>query len=78
MEYQLGMNWSAFTRLMGDVAGVPLAIESMISFFVESTIIGLWRFTWGKLPKRAHAWLGVGMLGASLFPLSGSLQSMHS
>lgn len=69
MEFQFGMNWSAFTRLMGDVAGVPLAIESMISFFVESTIIGLWRFTWGKLPKRAHAWLGVGMLGASLFSI---------
>ena len=67
MEFQFGMNWSAFTRLMGDVAGVSLAIESMISFFIESTIIGLWRFTWGKLPKRAHAWLGVGMLGASLF-----------
>lgn len=67
MEFQFGLNWSAFARLMGDVVGVPLAIESMVAFFMESTIIGAWRFTWGMFNKRAHAWLGLAMLFSSMF-----------
>ncbi|ERL65663.1 cytochrome ubiquinol oxidase subunit I [Schleiferilactobacillus shenzhenensis] len=66
MEFQFGLNWSAFARLMGDIVGVPLAIESMLAFFLESTIIGAWRFTWGMLNKKAHAWLGLAMLLSSL------------
>ncbi|WP_416353587.1 cytochrome ubiquinol oxidase subunit I [Agrilactobacillus fermenti] len=69
MELQFGMNWSAFTKMMGDIAGVPLAIESMIAFFIESTLIGMWRFTWGKLNKRVHAWFGVALLIASMFSI---------
>ncbi|MCH4169642.1 MAG: cytochrome ubiquinol oxidase subunit I [Lactobacillus sp.] len=69
MEMQFGLNWSAFSRLMGDIAGVPLVIESMMAFFIESTLIGMWRFTWGKLNKRVHAWFGAAILFASLFSI---------
>jgi cytochrome bd ubiquinol oxidase subunit I len=53
-EFQFGMNWSNYSRFMGDVFGAPLAIEALLAFFIESTFIGLWIFGWDKLPKKLH------------------------
>jgi cytochrome d ubiquinol oxidase subunit I len=53
-EFQFGMNWSEYSRFVGDVFGAPLAIEALLAFFLESTFLGLWIFGWDKLPKRAH------------------------
>ncbi|MFI5099629.1 MAG: cytochrome ubiquinol oxidase subunit I [Actinomycetes bacterium] len=53
-EFQFGMNWSAYSRFVGDVFGAPLAIEGLAAFFVESTFLGLWIFGWSVLPKRVH------------------------
>ncbi len=53
-EFQFGMNWSEYSRFMGDIFGVPLAIEALLAFFVESTFLGVWIFGWEKLPKRMH------------------------
>lgn len=53
-EFQFGMNWSEYSRFMGDVFGAPLAIEALLAFFLESTFIGLWIFGWDKLPKKIH------------------------
>ena len=53
-EFQFGMNWSSYSRFMGDVFGAPLAIEALLAFFIESTFIGLWVFGWDKLPKKLH------------------------
>jgi len=53
-EFQFGMNWSEYSRFVGDVFGAPLAIEALVAFFLESTFLGLWIFGWDKLPKRAH------------------------
>ncbi|MGG0717222.1 cytochrome ubiquinol oxidase subunit I [Robertmurraya massiliosenegalensis] len=53
-EFQFGMNWSSYSRFVGDVFGAPLAIEALLAFFVESTFIGLWIFGWDKLPKKLH------------------------
>ena len=53
-EFQFGMNWSNYSRFMGDVFGAPLAIEALFAFFLESTFIGLWVFGWDKLPKKLH------------------------
>ncbi|WP_456409259.1 cytochrome ubiquinol oxidase subunit I [Oceanithermus sp.] len=54
-EFQFGMNWSEYSRFMGDIFGVPLAIEALLAFFMESTFIGVWVFSWDKLPKKLHA-----------------------
>jgi cytochrome d ubiquinol oxidase subunit I len=54
-EFQFGMNWSEYSRFMGDIFGAPLAIEALLAFFLESTFIGLWIFGWDKLSKKAHA-----------------------
>lgn len=53
-EFQFGMNWSAYSRFVGDVFGAPLAFEGLLAFFLEATFIGLWIFGWDKLPRLAH------------------------
>lgn len=53
-EFQFGMNWSEYSRFVGDVFGAPLALEALIAFFMESTFLGLWIFGWDKLSRRAH------------------------
>ena len=53
-EFQFGMNWSEYSRFVGDIFGAPLAIEALMAFFLESTFLGLWIFGWDKLPKLAH------------------------
>jgi cytochrome bd ubiquinol oxidase subunit I len=53
-EFQFGMNWSAYSRFVGDVFGAPLAMEGLLAFFLEATFIGLWIFGWDKLSPRLH------------------------
>ncbi|MCL2490140.1 MAG: cytochrome ubiquinol oxidase subunit I, partial [Propionibacteriaceae bacterium] len=53
-EFQFGMNWSEYSRFVGDIFGAPLALEALIAFFMESTFVGLWIFGWNKLSKKAH------------------------
>ncbi|MCJ7703038.1 MAG: cytochrome ubiquinol oxidase subunit I [Anaerolineales bacterium] len=54
-EFQFGMNWSEYSRFVGDIFGAPLAIEALLAFFLESTFLGLWIFGWEKISKNAHA-----------------------
>jgi cytochrome bd ubiquinol oxidase subunit I len=53
-EFQFGMNWSEYSRFVGDIFGAPLAFEGLIAFFFESTFIGLWIFGWNRLPRLLH------------------------
>ena len=53
-EFQFGMNWSTYSRFVGDIFGAPLAIEGLLAFFLESTFLGLWIFGWGRLGKGLH------------------------
>ncbi|WP_099025731.1 cytochrome ubiquinol oxidase subunit I [Mycolicibacterium palauense] len=53
-EFQFGMNWSEYSRFVGDIFGAPLALEGLVAFFFESTFIGLWIFGWNRLPKALH------------------------
>jgi cytochrome d ubiquinol oxidase subunit I len=53
-EFQFGMNWGAYSRLVGNVFGAPLAMEGLAAFFLESVFLGLWLFGWDKLPRRVH------------------------
>ena len=55
MEFQFGMNWSEYSRFVGDIFGAPLAIEALLAFFLESTFLGIWIFGWERLPKGVHA-----------------------
>ncbi len=53
-EFEFGMNWSAYSRLVGNIFGAPLAMEGLLAFFLESTFLGLWLFGWDRLPRRVH------------------------
>jgi cytochrome bd ubiquinol oxidase subunit I len=53
-EFQFGMNWSVYSKFVGNVFGAPLAIEGLAAFFIESTFLGLWIFGWDRLSPRLH------------------------
>lgn len=53
-EFQFGMNWSSYSKYVGDIFGVPLAIEALLAFFLESTFLGIWIFGWDKVSKKIH------------------------
>ena len=53
-EFQFGMDWGAYSRLVGNIFGAPLAMEGLAAFFLESTFLGLWLFGWDRLPPRVH------------------------
>ena len=80
-EFQFGMNWSAYSRFVGDVFGAPLAFEALIAFFFESTFIGLWIFGWDKLPKHIHAacmWVvALGTVLSAYFILAANSWMQH-
>ncbi|MEU5940798.1 cytochrome ubiquinol oxidase subunit I [Micromonospora sp. NPDC047548] len=54
MEFQFGLNWSGLSHYAGAVFGAPLALETMVAFFLESTLLGLWIFGWHRIPPKAH------------------------
>ncbi|HGM5492310.1 TPA: cytochrome ubiquinol oxidase subunit I [Serratia fonticola] len=54
MEFQFGTNWSYFSHYVGDIFGAPLAIEGLMAFFLESTLVGLFFFGWDRLSKIQH------------------------
>src|SRR5919108_5481115 len=55
MEFQFGLSWSGLSKFAGNVIGAPLALETLIAFFAESTFLGMWIFGWGRLRAGVHA-----------------------
>jgi cytochrome d ubiquinol oxidase subunit I len=80
-EFQFGMDWSAYSRFVGDIFGAPLAIEGLLAFFLESTFLGLWIFGWGRLPERIHLaciWLvSIGTMLSAYFILAANAWMQH-
>lgn len=75
-EFQFGMNWSNYSRFVGDIFGAPLALEGLLAFFLEATFIGLWIFGWDKLPRGLHLaciWItAVGSILSAYFILAAN------
>lgn len=70
MEFQFGTNWAFYSHYVGDIFGAPLAIEGLMAFFLEATLIGLFFFGWDKLSRLQHltvTWLVA--LGSNLSAL---------
>ena len=66
-EFEFGMNWSVYSKFVGNVFGAPLAIEGLAAFMLESTFLGLWIFGWNRLSPRIHlATLWIAVLGTWL------------
>jgi cytochrome d ubiquinol oxidase subunit I len=80
-EFQFGMNWSSYSRFVGDIFGSPLAIEGLAAFALESTFIGLWIFGWNRMRPGVHAammWLtAIGTVLSAYFILSANAWMQH-
>lgn len=80
-EFQFGMNWSSYSRYVGDIFGAPLAIEGLLAFFLESTFLGLWIFGWDKLSPKLHLatiWLAaIGTCLSAYFILAANSWMQH-
>jgi cytochrome d ubiquinol oxidase subunit I len=80
-EFQFGMNWSSYSRFVGDIFGAPLAMEGLLAFFLESTFLGLWIFGWDRLPKKLHLasiWIAAtGTLLSAYFILAANAWMQH-
>ena len=80
-EFQFGMNWSTYSRYVGDIFGAPLAMEGLLAFFVESTFLGLWIFGRGRMSPRLHLaciWMvALGTLASAYFILAANSWMQH-
>jgi cytochrome bd-type quinol oxidase subunit 1 len=80
-EFEFGMNWSAYSRLVGNIFGAPLAMEGLAAFFLESTFLGLWLFGWDKLSRGVHLatiWLvAAGSMLSALFIMAANSWMQH-
>ncbi|OHT88222.1 cytochrome ubiquinol oxidase subunit I [Mycobacteroides saopaulense] len=80
-EFQFGMNWSEYSRFVGDVFGAPLALEGLVAFFLESTFLGLWIFGWSRLPKLVHLaciWMvAIGVNASAFFIIAANSFMQH-
>jgi cytochrome d ubiquinol oxidase subunit I len=80
-EFQFGMNWSEYSRFVGDIFGAPLAMEGLLAFFLESTFLGLWIFGWDRLSKKVHLatiWLAaIGTNISAFFILAANSWMQH-
>jgi cytochrome bd ubiquinol oxidase subunit I len=80
-EFQFGMDWGAYSRLVGNIFGAPLAMEGLAAFFLESTFLGIWLFGWDKLPRRVHLltiWLvSLGTALSAMFIMAANSWMQH-
>jgi cytochrome bd-type quinol oxidase subunit 1 len=80
-EFQFGMNWGAWSKLVGNIFGAPLAMEGLGAFFLESTFLGLWLFGWDKLSRKTHLWtiwaVAFGSAFSALFILAANSWMQH-
>jgi cytochrome bd ubiquinol oxidase subunit I len=80
-EFQFGMNWSDYSRLVGNIFGAPLAMEGLAAFFLESTFLGLWLFGWDRLSRRVHLltiWLvSLGTVLSAAFIMAANSWMQH-
>jgi cytochrome d ubiquinol oxidase subunit I len=80
-EFEFGMNWGAYSRVVGNVFGAPLAMEGLAAFFLESTFLGLWLFGWDRLSRRVHLltiWaVAFGSVLSALFIMAANSWMQH-
>ena len=80
-EFQFGMNWSAYSKYVGDIFGAPLAMEGLAAFFLESTFLGLWIFGWDRLKPKIHLatiWIvAIGTTMSAYFILAANSWMQH-
>lgn len=54
MEFEFGTNWAYYAHYVGDIFGAPLAIEGLMAFFLEATMVGVMFFGWDRMSRVKH------------------------
>lgn len=67
MEFQFGLNWSTYSRYVGDVFGSALAAEGIFAFFLESGFLAILVFGWDRVSSRVHFFATVMVFLGSVF-----------
>jgi cytochrome d ubiquinol oxidase subunit I len=70
MEFQFGTNWAYYAHYVGDIFGVPVALEGLLAFFLEATFVGLFFVGWERLSRVAH------LVVTALVALGSSLSAL--
>ncbi|PMC74358.1 cytochrome ubiquinol oxidase subunit I [Brachybacterium sp. UMB0905] len=80
-EFQFGMNWSEYSRYVGDIFGAPLALEGLLAFFLESVFLGLWIFGWNRMNEKLHLmtiWMvAIGTMLSAYFIIAANSFMQH-
>jgi cytochrome bd ubiquinol oxidase subunit I len=81
LEFQFGQNWAYYSYYIGDVFGIPLAIEGIVAFMLESAFFGIFFFGWDRLSKLQHLsvtfMLAIGSSLSALFILVANAWMQH-
>ena len=54
ISYQLGTNWSRYSRIIGNIIGPMIGYEVVWAFFLEATFLGILLFGWNRVPRGLH------------------------
>jgi len=54
LSYEIGANWSGFSRITGNVTGPLLMYEALTAFFLEGGFIGIVLFGEARVGRRMH------------------------
>jgi len=81
MSYELGTNWSVFSRVASPVIGPLLAFEVLTAFFLEASFLGVMLFGWKKVGPRLHftatALVAFGTVVSAFWILSANSWMQH-
>ena len=81
MSYELGANWSEFSKVASPVIGPLLAFEVLTAFFLEASFLGVMLFGWKKVGPRLHfaatVLVAIGTLISAFWILSANSWMQH-
>ncbi|WP_214411765.1 cytochrome ubiquinol oxidase subunit I [Sphaerisporangium fuscum] len=65
LSFELGLLWPGMMGLYGQVVGLPFAAEG-IAFFIEAIFLGVYLYSWDRIPPRLHLLSGLTVLVAGV------------
>lgn len=81
ISYELGTNWSVFSRMASPVIGPLFAFEVLAAFFLEASFLGVMLFGWKKVGPKLHftatALVAFGTLTSAFWIISANSWMQH-
>jgi len=81
ISYELGTNWSVYSRVASPVIGPLFAFEVLAAFFLEASFLGVMLFGWKKVGPKLHfaatALVAFGTLTSAFWIISANSWMQH-